>query len=168
MRPAKGDYAEYYQPYIDLVEGEDIIKMLTEDNIYAQDILNSFPQNKGNYRYASGKWTVKEVVGHIMDVERIFSYRALSIARGETKQLPGFDQDKYVINGKFNERPLSDLTYEYRIVRESTILLFKSFHKSVLQNRGNANGHDVTVLALMYMTAGHDKHHLNILKERYL
>lgn len=168
MRPAKGDYAEYYQSYIDLVDGDDIIKMLMEDNLYAQDILNSFPQNKGNYRYAPGKWTVKEVVGHIMDVERIFCYRALSIARGETKPLPGFDQDKYVISGNFNDRPLYDLTYEYRIVRESTILLFQSFDNSVLQNRGSANGHDVTVLALMYMTAGHDKHHLNILKERYL
>lgn len=168
MRPKKGDYAEHYQQYIDLVEGNDVIGMLTDNNLYAQNILNSFPQSKGNYRYAEGKWTIKEVVGHILDTERIFCYRALAIARGEKKPLPGFDQDQYVINGKFNDRPLYDLTYEYRLVRESTILLFRSFDQSVLQNRGVASGNEVTVLALMFMTAGHERHHLNILKEKYL
>lgn len=168
MRPKKGDYAEHYQQYIDLVEGNDVIGMLTDNNLYAQNILNSFPQSKGNYRYAEGKWTIKEVVGHILDTERIFCYRALAIARGEKKPLPGFDQDQYVINGKFNNRPLYDLTYEYRLVRESTILLFRSFDQSVLQNRGVASGNEVTVLALMFMTAGHERHHLNILKEKYL
>lgn len=168
MRPKKGDYAEHYQQYIDLVEGNDVIGMLTDNNLYAQNILNSFPQSKGNYRYAEGKWTIKEVVGHILDTERIFCYRALAIARGEKKPLPGFDQDQYVINGKFNDRPLHDLTYEYRLVRESTILLFRSFDQSVLQNRGVASGNEVTVLALMFMTAGHERHHLNILKEKYL
>lgn len=168
MRPAKGDYAEYYQQYIDLVEGNDIIGMLTDNNLYAQNVLNSFPQSKGSYRYAEGKWTIKEVVGHIMDTERIFCYRALAIARGEKKSLPGFDQDQYVINGKFNDRPLYDLTYEYRLVRESTILLFRSFDQSVLQNRGVLSGNEVTVLAIMFITAGHERHHLNILKERYL
>lgn len=168
MRPAKGDYGEYYQGYIDLVEGDDILKILLENNQYAQDILNSFPQSKGNHRYAEGKWTVKEVVGHMMDVDRIFCYRALAIARGEKKPLPGFDQDQYVLNGKFNDRPLYELTYEYRLVREATISLFNSFDHSVLHYRGNASGNDVTVLALMFMAAGHEKHHLNILNERYI
>jgi hypothetical protein len=168
MRPAKGDYSEYYQSYIDLIKSDDIIRELDENNKYATEILNSFPQSKGNFRYAEGKWTIKEVVGHIMDTERVFAYRALSIARGEKKQLPGFDQDQYVAHGNFNDRPLFELTYEYRLLRESTILLFKSFDKSVLQNRGNANGKDVTVLALMFITAGHEKHHLNVLKEKYI
>ena len=149
MRPAIGDYGEYYQGYIDLVEGDDILKILLENNQYAQDILNSFPQSKGNHRYAEGKWTVKEVVGHMMDVERIFCYRALAIARAEKKPLPGFDQDQYVLNGKFNNRPLYELTYEYRLVREATISLFNSFDHSVLHYRGNASGNDVTVLALI-------------------
>ena len=168
MRPAIGDYSEYYQSYIDLIKSDNIIQELEDNNMYAQNILNSFPQSKGDYRYAEGKWTIKEVLGHIMDTERVFCYRAMSIARGEKKLLPGFDQDKYVAHGNFNNRPLFELTYEYRLLRESTILLFKSFDESVLQKKGNANGKDVTVLALMFITAGHEKHHLNVLKERYI
>ncbi len=168
MRPVKGDYGEYYQRYIDLVKGDDIFRVLVEQNLESQNILNSFSEAKGNYSYAAGKWTVKEVIGHMMDIERIFSYRALCIARGESKPLPGMDQDEYVRNANFNKRQLLDLVYEYRLVRESNIILFGSFEKSVLQNRGNASGYDVTVLALMFMTVGHEKHHLNILMERYM
>jgi uncharacterized damage-inducible protein DinB len=168
MRPVIGDYAEYYQKYIELVKGDDIFRILVEQNMESQNVLNSFSESKGYYRYAEGKWTVKEVVGHMMDVERIFAYRALCIARGETKPLPGMDQDKYVSSGNFNKRQLFDLNYEYRLLRESNILLFGGFDKSVLQNRGSASGYEVTVLALMFMTAGHEKHHLNILLERYM
>lgn len=168
MRPAKGDYAEYYQKYIDLVNGEDIFRVLVEQNLESQNVLNSFSESRGNYRYADGKWTVKEVVGHMMDVERIFAYRALCIARGEKQPLPGMDQNIYVDKGNFNKRQLVDLNYEYRLLRESNILLFGGFDKSVLQNRGSASRYEVTVLALMFMTAGHEKHHLNILLERYI
>lgn len=168
MRPAKGDYGEYYQKYIDLVKGDDIFRILVEQNMDSQNVLNSFSESKGNYKYAEGKWTVKEVIGHMMDVERIFAYRALCIARGETNPLPGMDQDMYVSNGSFNKRQLFDLNYEYRLLRESNILLFGGFDKSVLQNKGTASGYEVTVLALMFMTVGHEKHHLNVLMERYI
>ena len=168
MRPSKGDYNEYYQKYIDLVQGDDIFRALVEQNIESQTVLNSFSESKGNYAYADGKWTVKEVIGHMMDVERIFAYRALCIARGEKKPLPGMEQDHYVNNGNFNKRQLFDLNYEYRLVREANILLFGSFDQSVLNNKGIASGYEVTVLALMWMTAGHEKHHLNILTERYM
>ena len=168
MRPAKGDYGEYYQKYIDLVKGDDIFRILVEQNMDSQNVLNSFSESKGNYKYAEGKWTVKEVIGHMMDVERIFAYRALCIARGETNPLPGIDQDMYVSNGNFNKRQLFDLNYEYRLLRESNILLFGGFDKSVLQNKGTASGYEVTVLALMFMTVGHEKHHLNVLMERYI
>jgi len=168
MRPAKGDYGEYYQKYVDLVKGDDIFRILVEQNMDSQNVLNSFSESKGNYKYAEGKWTVKEVIGHMMDVERIFAYRALCIARGETNPLPGIDQDMYVSNGNFNKRQLFDLNYEYRLLRESNILLFGGFDKSVLQNKGTASGYEVTVLALMFMTVGHEKHHLNILMERYI
>ena len=168
MRPVKGDYGEYYQTYIDLVKGEDIFRILVEQNMESQNVLNSFSESKGNHRYAEGKWTVKEVIGHMMDVERIFAYRALCIARGETNPLPSMDQDTYVKNGNFNKRQLFDLNYEYRLIRESNILLFGSFDKSVLHCRGIASGYEVTVLALMWMTVGHEKHHLNILMERYM
>ncbi len=168
MRPAIGDYAEYYQKYIDLVKGDDIFRILVEQNMESQSVLNSFSESKGNFRYAEGKWTVKEVVGHLMDVERIFAYRALCTARGEKQPLPGMDQNSYAARGNFNKRQLFDLNYEYRLLRESNILLFGGFDKSVLQNRGTASGYEVTVLALMFMTAGHEKHHLNILLERYM
>lgn len=167
MRPAKSDYAEYYQKYIDLIDGEDIIQILVKLNNEVSDVFNSFPQSKGDYSYDEGKWTVKEVIGHMMDTDRIFAYRALSIARGERHPLPSFDQDEYVRKGKFNLRNLADLTYEYRLIRESNILLFKGFDQSVYSNRGVAAGNEVTVLALMWMIAGHQKHHLKILKERY-
>lgn len=168
MRPAKTDYAEYYQKYIDLIEGDDIIHILVSLNNEASDVFNSFPQSKGNFSYSEGKWTVKEVAGHMMDTDRIFAYRALAIARGEKQPLPSFNQDEYVKNGKFGDRELSDLTYEYRLVRESNLLIFKGFDKSIYSNRGIAAGNEVTVLALMWMIAGHQKHHLNILKEKYL
>jgi hypothetical protein len=168
MRPNKGDYNEYYQQYIDQIKGDDIFRILIEQNMESQNILNSFSESKGNYKYAKGKWTVKEVIGHLMDVERIFAYRALCIARGETTPLPGMDQDSYVANGNFNKRQLFDLNYEYRLLRESNILLFGSFDRSVLQNRGTASGYEVTVLALMFMTAGHEKHHLKVLTEKYM
>ncbi len=167
MRPAKGDYAEYYQPYINLIKGDDIFRTLVEQNLESQNILNSFPESKGNFSYAKGKWSVKEVIGHLMDVERVFAYRALCIARGETKSLPSMEQDDYVKNGNFNNRQLFDLIYEYRLIRESNILLYGSFDKSVLNNKGNINGFDTTVLALIFITAGHEKHHLNILMEKY-
>jgi uncharacterized damage-inducible protein DinB len=168
MRPSKGDYGDYYQKYIDLVPGDDIFRVLVEQNVESQNVLNSFSESKGNHSYAEGKWTVKEVIGHMMDVERIFAYRALCIARGDSNPLPSMDQDVYVKNGNFNKRQLFDLNYEYRLVRESNILLFGSFDKNVLHNRGIASGYEVTVLALMWMTAGHEKHHLNVLMERYM
>jgi uncharacterized damage-inducible protein DinB len=168
MRPVKGDYNEYYQSYINLVTGDDIFKELYDTNLLVSSTLNMFPQSRGDYRYAEGKWTLKEVIGHMMDTDRIFAYRALSIARGEMQPLPGFDQNQYVITGKFNNRPLFDLAYEYRLVRETNLQMFRGFDSSVLQNRGTASGYEVTVLALMYMIAGHEKHHLNVLKEKYL
>jgi hypothetical protein len=113
----KGDYGEYYQKYIDLVPGDDIFRVLVEQNVESQNVLNSFSESKGNHSYAEGKWTVKEVIGHMMDVERIFAYRALCIARGETNPLPSMDQDIYVKNGNFNKRQLFDLNYEYRLTK---------------------------------------------------
>ncbi|MFN3872961.1 MAG: DinB family protein [Ignavibacterium sp.] len=168
MRPAKTDYADYYQKYIDLIDGEDIINILSSLSKECSEVFNSFPKGKGDYSYAEGKWSIKEVIGHMMDTDRIFAYRALAISRGEKQPLPSFDQDEYVRNGKFNLRELADLTYEYRLLRESNLLLFKGLDQSVYSNRGIAAGNEVTVLALMWMIAGHQKHHLNILREKYL
>lgn len=168
MRPAENEYAPYYKGYIEKIEGDDILNILLNQTKECQNILNSFPEHKGDYRYANGKWTIKQVIGHIMDTERVFAYRALCIARNEKQPLPGFEQDDYVNNGNFNSRNLFDLVYELRLLRESNLLLFKSFDDEMLNRRGTASGYDVTVNALLFMIAGHMQHHLDILKERYI
>jgi len=168
MRPRPGDYSTYYETYIKLIEGEDILKILNDQSKRTQEILNSFSEHRGNYRYAEGKWTVKEVVGHLLDTERVFAYRALCIARGEKKSLPGFDQDDYVKEGNFNRRELFDLNYEFRLLRESNLLLFRTFTPDMLKLKGFANESSVTVLAILFMIAGHEKHHMNVLREKYM
>lgn len=168
MRPSLGDYSSYYENYLKLIKGDDILRILNEQNKSTQDILNSFSEHRGNYRYADGKWTVKEVVGHLLDTERIFAYRALCIARGEKKSLPGFNQDDYVSEGNFNRRELFEITYEYRLLRESNLLLFRSFTPEMLKLKGFANESSVSVLAILFIIAGHEKHHMNVLKEKYM
>ena len=168
MRPTPGDYSTYYESYIKLIEGDDILKILNEQSKKTQDILNSFSEHRGNFRYADGKWTVKEIVGHLLDTERVFAYRALCIARGEKKSLPGFDQDDYVKEGNFNSRELFDLNYEFRLLRESNLLLFRSFTPEMLKLKGFANESSITVLAILFSIAGHEKHHMNVLKEKYM
>jgi hypothetical protein len=168
MRPGQGDYAPYYENYIKLVEGDDILRILNDQSKKTQDVLNSFSEHKGNFRYADGKWTVKEVVGHLLDTERVFAYRALCIARGEKKSLPGFDQDDYVKEGNFNRRELFELNYDFRLLRESNLLLFRSFTPEMLNRRGFASETSVTVLAILFMIAGHEKHHMKFLREKYI
>jgi len=168
MRPNQSDYAPYYANYIKLVDGEDILKILNDQSKITQDILNSFSEHKGNYRYADGKWTVKEVVGHLLDTERVFAYRALCIARGEKKSLPGIEQDDYVKEGNFNRRELFELNYEFRLLRESNLLLFRSFAPEMLWKRGFASEASVTVLAILFIIAGHEKHHIKVLREKYM
>ena len=168
MRPSSGDYSSYYENYLKLIKGDDILRILNEQNKSTQDILNSFSEHRGNYRYTDGKWTVKEVVGHLLDTERIFAYRALCIARGEKKSLPGFNQDDYVSEGNFNRRELFEITYEYRLLRESNLLLFRSFTPEMLKLKGFANESSVSVLAILFIIAGHEKHHMNVLKEKYM
>jgi hypothetical protein len=168
MRPCPGDYSTYYETYIKLIEGEDILRILNDQSKRTQEILNSFSEHRGNYRYAEGKWTVKEIVGHLLDTERVFAYRALCIARGEKKSLPGFDQDDYVKEGNFNRRELFDLNYEFRLLRESNLLLFRTFTPDMLKLKGFANESSVTVLAILFMIAGHEKHHMNVLREKYM
>ena len=167
MRPNKNDYAPYYEGYISLVEGNDIFKILVSQSIKTQEVLNSFPKAMGDFTYQPGKWTVKQVIGHLIDTERVMAYRAMCIARDEKQSLPGFDQDDYVKAGNFNKRDLFDLVYDFRLLRESNMLLAKGLDKEVFSKRGVANNNEVTVLALFYIIAGHEKHHMNILVDRY-
>ena len=168
MRPGPSDYNSYYDRYISLIGDGDIIEILEEQRKTSEKFLKTFTEEQGNYYYADGKWTVKEVRGHVIDTERIMAYRALAFARGEKQSLPGFEQDEYVAESDFNKRSLDDLINEFLTVRESNIILFKSFNEEILIRRGTASESEVTVLALIYIIAGHEKHHMKFLKERYV
>lgn len=168
MKPKVGDYDPYYSSYINFYEDENILDVLEEQVKSSEKFLKSIAEEQGNFSYADRKWTIKEVIGHIIDVERVMAYRALSFARGEKQSLPGFEQDDYVAETDFSNRTLNDLIDELKAVRKSNIILFKSFDERILERRGNANGVEVTVLALIYIIAGHEKHHIQILKKRYL
>ncbi|NNG28040.1 MAG: DinB family protein [Ignavibacteriaceae bacterium] len=168
MRPNPGDYDPYFERYIKLIEGDDIKKILYEQNKITRELINSISDYKGNYRYADNKWTIKEVIGHILDSERILAYRALSLARGEKKSLPGFDHEDYVREGNFNSRELLELSFEFKLLRESNLLQFKNFSEDMLCKKGLADEASVSVLALLYIIGGHEKHHLNVLEEKYL
>ncbi len=167
-RPKPGDYAQYYERYISEIKGSNILKVLESQLSETIVFLKSVPEEKGSHKYAEGKWTVKEVIGHFTDTERIFAYRALCFARGEAKILPGFEQDDYVSSGKFNAKPLSDLINEFRLVRESNLVLFKSFDADSLAKAGYVDENRITVSAILFIIAGHTKHHLKIIKEKYL
>ncbi len=166
MKPKPGDYAPYYEIYIRLVEA-DVVTTLEEQIISTIELFNSIPEDKGSYAYEEGKWTIKEVLGHMIDTERIMAYRALAFARGEKQPIPGFEQDDYVNNANFNQRTLKDLINEFKAVRESNIILFRSFTEEMLNRKGTASGNEITVLALLFIIAGHEKHHINILREKY-
>jgi hypothetical protein len=167
MRPEKTDYAEYYSKYIEQVKGDDILKVL-ENNSDCLNILRSIPDKKADYAYAPGKWTTKQLIEHLCDTERIMSYRALRISRNDTQPLPGFEQDEYVKNGTSDKRNLKDLIDEFEHLRKANLLLFRSFDEKELARRGKASGYDVTVLALLFIIAGHEIHHCRVLKEKYL
>ena len=167
-RPEPGDYQTYQEAYIKTVEGNNIIKALEDQLITIPGFLKNIPAQKAKYAYAEGKWTIKEVIEHITDTERVFAYRALCIARGEAKVLPGFEQDDYVKEADSNNRELSELIDEFRKVREANLSLFKSFSEEVLNKKGSVNTYRITVNAILYIIAGHANHHVNIIKEKYL
>ncbi|HSP89181.1 MAG TPA: DinB family protein [Ignavibacteriaceae bacterium] len=167
MRPSEKDYAAYYTGYIKNVN-DDVLAQLKNQLSETYNLLKSIPEEKESFSYAEGKWSIKELVGHLIDAERIFSYRALAISRGEEQHLPGWDEKTYTVNGEFNKRKLSDLAEELKLLREANLLLFKNFTDDMLKKRGVASTYDVTVLAILFIIAGHEAHHLNILRERYL
>lgn len=166
-RPQPGEYATYYDRYIALVKGEDILNILDQQRRQTMLLLSGRDEEDGNFRYAPGKWSAKEVLGHLCDTERIFAYRALRIARGDSTPLAGFEQDDYVRNGPFATRPMSDLVEEFIAVRRATLSLLRSLDEAAWMRRGVASNNEVTVRALAYMIAGHELHHRNILETKY-
>jgi uncharacterized damage-inducible protein DinB len=166
--PAEDEYFHYYGKYVALVEGADILASLEKQIAETQTILETISEEKAAFRYAEDKWSIKELVGHIIDSERIFAYRALRIARGDETPIEGFEQDDYVKNGNFDDCRLENLAAEFAIVRQSTRLLLKNLTAEAWTRRGTASDKPVSVRALAYIIAGHEIHHINILKERYL
>jgi hypothetical protein len=168
QRPAPSEHVPYYGRYIQLVPDRSILRSLEEQIGETARLLAPLPESRALRRYAEGKWSVKEVVGHIADSERVFAYRALRFARGDATELPGFEGDDYVATGRFDARPLPDLLRELESVRAATISLFRSFGPGAWGKGGVANGAPVTVRALAWIIAGHELHHRALLVERYL
>jgi DinB superfamily len=166
-RPQPGEYAPYYDRYISLISSDDVLAVLDDERRKTILLLSGRSEADGNLRYAPDKWTVKELLGHLNDSERIFAYRALRIARGDQTPLEGFEQDDYVRSANFNQRSLEDLVEDYIAVRRATVSLFRNFTPEAWSRRGIANKNEVTVRALAYIIAGHDQHHRSILEARY-
>ncbi|HMV48768.1 MAG TPA: DinB family protein [Blastocatellia bacterium] len=167
-KPATNEYAPYYDKYVSVVPEGDIVGTLEQQLAATQSLLRDLPEERGTDRYAPDKWSIKELFGHIIDTERIMSYRALRIARGDATPLPGFEQDGYITHGNFNARSLSDLAAELETVRRATLFLFKNLSDEAWLRRGVASENEITVRALAYIIAGHELHHLEILRSRYL
>jgi hypothetical protein len=166
-RPLPEEYASYYEKYVSLIPGDDILAVLEAQRLQTAQLLAARSEREGKFRYEPAKWSVKEVIGHVSDAERIFSYRALRISRGDTTPLAGFEQDAYVTNGGFESRPLSDVAEELALVRHATLALLRSLPAEAWARRGTASDNPVTVKALAYIIAGHELHHRRILEERY-
>ncbi len=168
IRPQKDEYNPYYESYINKVTDDDVIRFLDDQLKRLISLFSSVPEEKENYSYAENKWSIKEVLGHLNDSERVFAYRVLCISRGEKKPLPGFEQNDYVEKANFNDWKLQDLINEFKLQRESNLLLFKHFKDEDFDNRGTASEYPVTVRAILFIIAGHTEHHLDIIKTKYL
>lgn len=167
MRPANNEYAPAHAAYVALVPEEDVLSAIEQQSSVTQKLLSGLDEGRAAYRYADGKWSVKEVIGHMVDSERVLGWRALAIARGETKPLPGFDEDEYVRNAEFDAWRLGDLAESYALARRATIVFLQNLPQEAWDRRGVANGFAVTVRGLAWVIVGHERHHLNVLRERY-
>jgi hypothetical protein len=167
-RPASDEYAPYYETYISKVRDGDIIDILREQGEAIRGLFARVPAERGLYAYAPGKWTMNEMLQHVVDTERVFSYRALRIARGDTIPLHGFDQNDWVPLSGANDRPLTSIVAEFVAVRSATVALLTGLPPAAWDRRGTASGHPVSVRALAFTCAGHALHHEGILRERYL
>jgi hypothetical protein len=168
-RPSEAEYPPFFRNYINQVIGDDLDMSLRAPMAQSLPIWQAFPQDRELYAYAEGKWTPRDILGHIIDTERIMQYRALAIARGEKQSLPGFDEDNYVKNANFTNRPISALFAELTVVRLATQLLFQhGISDADMMRTGTLNGRAITPRAIAWIIFGHELHHISILKERYL
>lgn len=167
MRPAPTEYAPAYADYVSLVPEDDILAAIEAQASETQKLLAPLDDLRAGYRYADGKWSVKEVIGHLTDAERIFGYRALAIARGDAQPLPGFDENAYVRHASFDTWKVAELAEAYALARRTNVVFFQNLPEEAWDRRGTANHNAVSVRALAWILVGHERHHVRILRERY-
>ena len=167
-RPKADEYADYYGRYIGRVPEAPVLETLERQIAGTMELLRAVPEERGGHRYAPGKWSMKEVLGHVTDAERIFATRALCFARGEAQPLPGMEQDEYVAAAGFDRRPLAGILDELEAVRRASLALFAGLGPDDWMRRGVASGCTFTVRAMPWILAGHERHHVDVLRERYL
>lgn len=169
-RPQEKEYAQspYTSRYINLVEGNDVLAQLRKGMNEVTVLFTSLTPEQLHYRYAPGKWSLLELLRHMVDTERVMSYRALCIARGEKQALPGFDENIYAQHAASTIGSFADVLKEYQLIREANLLLFNSLTDEALSQLGNANGKDISARAILFVIAGHERHHLNVIQEKYL
>jgi len=166
--PDASEHAPYYSRYTSLVNSSDILATLRQQLPETITLFSPLNEDQGNFRYAPGKWSVKQMLGHMIDTERVFTYRALRIARNDKTPMEGFEQDDYVSYGPFGGIPLPELLEEFSHVRAASLDLFRHLDSSAWMRRGTANQSEVTVRAVAYILAGHELHHRNVFREKYL
>lgn len=166
--PDSSEYAHYYGIYVQEVPRQNVIETLNTQMHEIYTLINSIPGDKAYYCYQEGKWTTKEVFGHLIDTERMFAMRAHAFSRGETASIFGFEQDEYILNSNYNERSLANIGNEYLAVRISTIHLFNNMTKDMIAKKGTASGFGFTVRSIPFIIAGHERYHIDFLKEKYL
>jgi hypothetical protein len=167
-RPNASEYEPFFRIYIAHVTEEDIFPVLRSEPDVLEVFLNRVPRDRETYRYADDKWSIREVVGHLVDTERVFGYRALCIARGDKQNLPGMDQNNYTAEAPYNQIELEDILSELRLVRLSNIAMFRNLNEEAWTRIGSANDQQVSVRALAFIMAGHFRHHMGLLRDRYL
>jgi hypothetical protein len=165
-RPTDSEYAPYYERYVSLVDGN-VLAVLEEQKGVLRRLAESIPPERESYRYAEGKWSIREVIGHMIDGERVFGYRSFCISRGDQTPLPGFDENRYIADSDYNNRSLHDLVDELIAARDLNLRTFHALSEEAWSRLGIASGHPVSVRALAYITAGHLKHHVKVLASRY-
>lgn len=168
-KPAPHEYPQspYFSRYLEAVDGQNVVDFLTAQGAEVTNLFKNLTDDQQTFRYAPGKWSPKQLLGHMTDTERVFAYRMLAIARGEQQSLPGFDENEYMHAANFNDQPLDALLRQYELTRQGTIALATSFNPETWERRGTANGAAIGVRVLAWLIAGHERHHLNILHERY-
>ncbi|HRE40451.1 MAG TPA: DinB family protein [Ignavibacteria bacterium] len=168
MKPNENEFPVFYKPYIDEIDGEDILEILTSQGKTAIKFLKDIPESIGTYRYEKNKWSIKEIIGHLADAERVFAYRLMRISRGDKTDLPGFDENFYIANGRYNEMSMKTLIDGLLYLRASTVNLVSQLSDEELNRSGSSNGSPITANSLAYIIAGHMEHHINVINERYL